>query len=93
MEAAVGFYGSNIVDFLNEEPQNPIMLHFGGNDQYISAETRDKIQTAHPEVPIFVYEDAGHAFARQIDPTHYVADAATLAKKRSLLFFEQHLVF
>ena len=58
-----------------------------------SRAARNTIQSAHPEVPIFVYEDAGHAFARSLDPTHYVAPAATLAKKRSVLFFEQHLVF
>ncbi len=93
VEAGVGYYGGNIANVANEKPQNPVMLHFGGNDQYISAEARDNIQKAHPEVPMFVYEGAGHAFARQIDPTHFVATAAAMAKKRSLLFFEQHLVF
>lgn len=93
IQAAVGYYGGNIADFVNEEPQNPIMLHFGGKDEYISAAARDKILKAHPEVPVFVYDNAGHAFNRKLDPTHYVLDAATLAKKRSLLFFEQHLVF
>lgn len=90
VDAAVGYYGGGIDKFSNEEPQCPILLHFGSDDQYISQEARDTIQTAHPEVPIFVYEGAGHAFARSLDPNHYVADAATLAKKRSLLFFEQH---
>lgn len=93
VEAAIGYYGHAIVNFANEEPQNEVMLQFGGVDQFISAEMRDTIQTAHPEVPIFVYDDAGHAFNRSMDPKSYVADAARLAKSRSLLFFEQHLVF
>ena len=92
-QAAVGYYGGAIQNFANEEPQCPVMLHFGGKDDYIPAEAREKILAAHPEVPIFVYDEAGHAFNRKVDPNHYVADAATLAKKRSLLFFEQHLVF
>ena len=91
VDAAVGYYGGAIVNFLNEEPQSPLILHFGGQDAHISAENIAKIQFAHPEVPIFVYNEAGHAFNRAADPSAYVADAATLAKKRSLLFFEQHM--
>lgn len=91
VDAAVGYYGGAIANFLNEEPQNPIMLHFGAQDAHISAEDVGKIQAAHPEVPIFNYSDAGHAFNRKADPSAYVADAAMLAKKRSLLFFEQHM--
>ena len=90
VEAAAGYYGGSIANFLNEEPQCPVILHFGADDAYISTETRDTIQTAHPEVPMFVYENAGHAFARSVDPTHYSAEAATLANKRTLLFLEQH---
>ncbi len=93
VQAAVGYYGGNIVNFLNEEPRCPIMLHFGADDAHIPAESIAKIQQAHPEVPIFVYDGAGHAFNRSADPSAYVADAARLAKKRSLLFFQQHLVF
>ncbi len=93
VQAAVGYYGSNIDKFVNEEPQCPIMLHYGAEDPHIPAAAREKVLQAHPEVPVFVYENAGHAFNRKLDPTHYNLNAATLAKKRSLLFFEQHLVF
>lgn len=93
VNAAVGYYGGGIDKFAHEEPHCPVMLHFGADDAYIPASARNTIQEAHPEVPLFVYEDAGHAFARSTDPTHYVGAAAALAKKRSLLFFEQHLVF
>ncbi len=93
VQAAVGYYGGGIDKFVNEEPQCPIMLHYGADDPHISAAARDKVLQAHPEVPVFVYENAGHAFNRKLDPSHYNLAAATLAKKRSLLFFEQHLVF
>ncbi len=89
VDAAVGYYGGGIANFLGEHPHNPIMLHFGGQDTHITPETIAKIQFAHPEVPIFVYENAGHAFNRSADPHAYVADAARLAKARSLMFFEQ----
>ncbi|MGI4853495.1 MAG: dienelactone hydrolase family protein [Janthinobacterium lividum] len=93
VEAAVGYYGGNIANFLNEEPQVPVMLHFGKEDAHIPAEMIEKIQTAHPEVPIFLYDNAGHAFNRSEDHKAYVVEAARLAKSRSLLFFDQHLVF
>lgn len=93
VQATVGYYGGGISNFVNEEPQCPVMLHFGGQDEHIPAAARDKILQAHPEVPVFVYDNAGHAFNRKLDPTHYVLDAASMAKKRSLLFFNQHLVF
>ena len=93
IEAAVGYYGGDIANFLSDEPQCPVMLHFGADDAHIPPATIAKIQAAHPEVPIFVYEHAGHAFNRSADPTAYVAVAARQAKSRSLLFFQQHLVF
>ena len=93
VEAAVGYYGGSIASFVNEEPQCPVMLHVGADDVYIPSAGRDKILKAQPEVPVFVYEDAGHAFNRKLDPTHFVQDASALAKKRSLLFFQQHLIF
>jgi len=93
VDAAVGYYGGAIAKFATEKPQCPVMLHFGGKDEHIPAEAIARIQIAHPEVPIFVYDHAGHAFNRMADPTAYVADSAALAMKRSVLFFEQHLVF
>lgn len=93
VQAAVAYYGGDIVKFLNDEPRCPVMLHFGAEDAYIPAENIAKIQRAHPEVPIFVYEGAGHAFNRSADPKAYIADAARMAKSRSVLFFQQHLVF
>lgn len=92
IDAAVGYYGGLIPTLVQETPHNPIILHFGGADTHISAEAIAKIQLAHPEVPVFLYPGAGHAFNRKPDPSSYVADAADLAKRRSILFFEENLV-
>ncbi len=93
IEAAVGYYGGNIANFVSEAPQCPVMLHFGADDAHIPEKAIDSIRNAHPEVPIFVYEDAGHAFNRSQDKKAFNAVASRLAKQRSLRFFEQHLVF
>lgn len=93
IDAAVGYYGGAIIKFVDEKPKAPVMLHFGGKDEHIPSEVREKIHAQHPEVPIYVYDDAGHAFDRFVDPTAYVEDAAVLARKRSNEFFAKHLGF
>jgi carboxymethylenebutenolidase len=89
VNAAVGYYGGQIAKFADEHPKAPIMLHFGNLDPHISRESIDAVQAANPEVPIFWY-DAGHGFNCN-DRASYNAEAAKLAKKRSLKFLKKHL--
>jgi carboxymethylenebutenolidase len=51
---------------------------------------RGEVQAAHPEVKIFWY-DAGHGFNCN-DRASYNADAAKLARERSLDCLREHLV-
>ncbi len=91
VDAAVGYYGGSISQFVDGEPKAPVMLHFGAKDEHIPHEVVEKIRSAHPDVPVYVYEDAGHAFNRDADPTAYVASAAEIALSRTLAFLEKHL--
>jgi carboxymethylenebutenolidase len=88
--AAVGYYGGHIGHFAGETPSAPVMLHFGKLDTHIPKEEVEKVQSAHPEVAIFWY-DAGHGFNCD-DRASYSADAAKLARERSLQFLKEHLV-
>jgi carboxymethylenebutenolidase len=88
-DAAVGYYGGRIPEFAAEKPSAPVMLHFGKLDQHIPQQAVDKIQAAHPEIPIFRY-DAGHGFNCN-DRSAYNAAAAKLARERSLEFLKKHL--
>ena len=90
VNAAVGYYGGQIAKFADEHPQGPTMLHFGKLDQHIPKESIDAVQAANPEVPVFWY-DAGHGFNCN-DRASYNAEAAKLAKERSLEFLKKHLV-
>lgn len=83
-DAAVGYYGGKIVQYVNETPRVPILLHFGRQDAGIPLEDVSRIQHAHPGVPIHLYE-AGHAFNR-IGGANYSEPAAALAFSRSLAF-------
>lgn len=87
--AAVGYYGGMIAKFVAEKPRVPVMLHFGQDDDHISAEDVAKIQSAHPEVQIFTYPGAAHAFNRNVGPS-YRPDQAKQALERTLAFFKNH---
>jgi carboxymethylenebutenolidase len=90
-DAAVGYYGGQILQYAAEKPRVPIMLHFGKEDTHIpKAEIDAKVAAAHPEVPIFWYEGAGHGFDTS-DRASYNAGASKLARERSLEFLKQHL--
>ena len=90
-DAAVGYYGSQIPAYGAENPNAPVMLHFGLDDAHIPKDQIDsKVGAVHPEVPIFFYAGAGHAFNNDDRPSYNPA-AAQLARSRSLDFLQQHL--
>ena len=60
--AAVCYYGGQIKDFLDETPRCPVLLHFGGADANIPMADVSAIRKAHPDLPLHVYEGAGHGF-------------------------------
>ncbi len=85
LTAASAYYGRQIVDFRKEQPQCPIILHYGENDDSIPMEDVRLVEEAHPTVPVYVY-DAGHGF--QSDrPSHYDREASALAWQRTIDFF------
>jgi carboxymethylenebutenolidase len=88
-DAAVGYYGGHISHYAAENPLCQVMLHFGKLDQHIPKEEVDKLQAAHPDVLIYWY-NAGHGFNTS-DRTSYNAEAAKLARERSLEFLKKNL--
>jgi len=89
-EAAVGYYAGQIGKYSDEVPGAPVMLHFGKQDTHIPAEEVEKVHAAHPEVEIYWY-DAGHAFNCDARAS-YNAEAAKLARERSVEFLKRYLV-
>jgi carboxymethylenebutenolidase len=67
------------------------MLHIGSADSHIGSDQIDAVRRAHPEVEVFVYEGAGHAFNRDADPNTYHAPSAALARERTLAFLKTHV--
>jgi carboxymethylenebutenolidase len=90
LAAAVGYYGGQITSMNDRVPQAPVMLHFGGRDAHIPRADIEAIRAAHPEVEVYVYDDAGHGFncdARE----SYAPQAARQAWERTLAFLARYV--
>ncbi len=87
--AAVGYYAGGVGKFASETPKCPVMFHFGLRDPHIGADQRDAV-AQHPEVAVYTY-DAGHGFNCS-ERADYNADAASLARSRTLEFFRSKLL-
>lgn len=90
LSAAVGYYGRLALQYIDEKPAVPTIMHFGDKDESIPTDGVEKLRVAHPEVAVYRYAEAGHAFNRAGDP-HYVATAAELALERTLEHFKKYL--
>jgi carboxymethylenebutenolidase len=88
---AVSYYGAGNAKFLSEKPKAPVQFHFGAKDTSIPLEIVQKHRDALPQMEVYTYATAGHAFNRDIDPSHYDAPSAKLAQDRALAFFERNL--
>ena len=88
---SVSYYGARNVPFLGEKLQAPVMFHFGEEDSSIPPEMVAKHRAMLPQMDVYSYPGAGHAFNRDIDPSRYHQASAELALKRTMAFFDKYL--
>ena len=94
-DAAVGYYGVGIENFLDEASnlKAPLMLHIGEKDQSCPPEAQAAIHRVldpNPLVTIHDYPGRGHAFGRPGGDSYHPADAE-LANLRTLEFLTRNL--
>lgn len=91
LSAAAPYYGGGMTTPEESalQPQVPVLAHFGDNDHWIPLDTVDAFKKAHPDVEVHVYA-SGHGFNCE-QRGSYNAEAAKLAKERTLAFFAKHL--
>ena len=94
IDAAAGYYGTRIQNFLGDAKRinRPLLLHFGAKDHTTPPEIRDPILGAidgNANITPYIYEDAGHAFANPGRPETYVEDIAALAHSRTFDLFAE----
>ncbi len=89
ISAASSYYGSQVKANAGLELHCPVIVHLGRTDPGIPAdEVAQAVADHHPEVPVYIYEGAGHGFNNQ-SPERYNAEAADLARHRTLELFDK----
>ena len=87
LSAASSYYGSLVEANAALTPLCPTIVHLGADDPSIPAErVKAALIAAQPNVPVYIYEDAGHGFNNE-DPARHDATAAELARRRTLELF------
>lgn len=94
-DASVVYYGGSMEKYLNEANniKNPLLVHLGEDDEYISKEAQKDIIAAledNSAAWVFTYPGCKHAFARH-HGIHYDKNATALANSRTADFFKLHL--
>ena len=88
-QAASCYYGGGIVDFIEETPKCPAILHFGSQDKSIPMVDVEKISSAQSQSKVYVYE-ADHGFhcnmRSQFDPR-----ASSVSAMRTIRLFDKYL--
>ncbi|WP_024538880.1 dienelactone hydrolase family protein [Comamonas badia] len=91
LAAAAPYYGGGMTGEAEaaRQPRVPLMAHFGRRDAHIPVKGVEALAAAHPEITVHLY-DADHGFNCD-QRGSYDEAAATLARDRTLAFFEKHL--
>lgn len=89
VQGAVVYYGGQIIPYVNETENCPLLMHFGEHDAGIPLADVDQIAKAHPDAVVNVY-DADHGFNCDHRGSYNEA-AAKLARERTMAFFAENL--
>ncbi len=90
LACASSYYGGGVGDARGKQAKCPVMMHFGELDAHIPLSDVEAVREAQPDVEIFVYEGADHGFNCDARGSYH-AESASLALRRTLEFFGQHL--
>lgn len=87
LSASSSYYGSMVQANAELKPLCPVIVHLGRLDTHIPADAvKDALAAAHPDVPVYIYEDAGHGFNND-DPERHDNASADLARARTVALF------
>jgi carboxymethylenebutenolidase len=87
--AAVGYYGGQVHGLVDRTPAVPTMLHFGELAHASPLDDVRAVAAAHPDVPVHVYDGAGHGFSCDARGSYHPLSAA-IALGRTLEFLLDH---
>jgi carboxymethylenebutenolidase len=87
LAAASSYYGSMVQANAALKPLCPTIVHLARLDGIPADAVKAAVEAANPDVPVYIYEAAGHGFNNE-DPERHSPAAAELARKRTLELFE-----
>ncbi|HEX4480907.1 MAG TPA: dienelactone hydrolase family protein [Rudaea sp.] len=93
LAAAVRFYGAQPSADDAAKIKSPLMLHYAEKDERITSgwpEYEKALKAAKVNYQVYIYPGVEHGFNNDTTP-RYDEAAATLAWKRTIAFFNQHL--
>lgn len=90
-DGAVAYYGSDMCDYPDEIPNCPVICHVGDLDTAVPPSDVAAFRTKRPEPQWFVYEGVQHGFDNATRPARHHAEAAALARRRTLDFLAEHI--
>lgn len=94
LKAAVPFYGSQPASEDVPKIKASILAHYGALDKRINAGIEAfeaALKKASIDYKIYIYDGAGHAFFNDTNESRYNKQAAELAWKRTIEFFNEKL--
>ncbi len=86
LSGASSYYGSLVQANATLKPKCPTIVHLGRLDGIPADAVKEAVQASNPDVPVHIYEGAGHGFNNE-DPARHNAAAADLARARTLELF------
>jgi carboxymethylenebutenolidase len=86
LSGASSYYGSMVQANAGLRPLCPTIVHLGQLDNIPADAVKEAVEAANPDVPVYIYEGAGHGFNNE-DPARHSAEAAELARQRTLALF------
>ena len=87
LSGSSSYYGSMVQANATLTLLCPTIVHLGRLDTHIPADpVKDAVLAAHPDVAVYIYEDAGHGFNNE-DPARHDNTSAELARRRTLELF------
>ena len=87
LSGSSSYYGSMVQANASLTPKCPTIVHLGRLDTMIPADdVKAAVHASNPDVPVYIYEDAGHGFNNE-DPARHDSVSADLARERTLALF------
>lgn len=91
LACAISLYGGGVAANVDRQPRCAMQLHFGDRDRGISLADVQTVKDAHPDLPVYVYDDAPHGFCTDDRKDAFAPAACRRATGRILDFLGQQV--